>query len=91
MVTAAASPHVFWVVDDPTTQERIRRWPVGPALLEMLGELNPDVRDALDDERSWLIRNGYPADLPLPALWWVPRARAGLVAVSDTSPARATV
>ena len=80
MVTAAARPHVFWVGEDPATQERVRSWPVGPALLEMLGDLNPDVCEALEDERARLSWHGYPEDLPLPALWWPPRARVELVA-----------
>lgn len=70
MVTAAARPHVFWVGDDTGTQERVRGWPVGPALLEMLGDLNADVRQALTAERARLSYHGYPEDLPLPALWW---------------------
>ena len=74
MVTAAARPHVFWVGEDPETQERVRGWPVGPALLEMLGDLNADVREALEDERAWLTRHGYSEYLPLPALWWTPGA-----------------
>jgi hypothetical protein len=74
VVTAAARPHVFWVGEDPATQERVRGWPVGPALLETLGELNADVREALRDERAWLTHHGYAEDLPLPALWWPPDA-----------------
>ena len=70
MLTAAARPHVFWVGEDPATQGRVRGWPVGHALLETLGEVNPDVREALADERARLAEHGYPADLPLPALWW---------------------
>lgn len=72
MVTAAARPHVFWVGEDLGTQERVRGWPVGPALLDTLGDLNADVREALEDERAWLTHHGYPEDLPLPALWWTP-------------------
>jgi hypothetical protein len=45
-------------------------WPVGPALLERLGEINSDVNMALADERARLSEHGYPEDLPLPALWW---------------------
>jgi hypothetical protein len=71
--TAAARPHVYWVGEDPATQELVRGWPVGPALLEALGDLNADVGDALARERAWLSDNGYPEDLPLPALWWTPR------------------
>lgn len=83
VVTAAARPPVFWIGDDPATQERVRGWPVGPALLETLGDLNPDVREALADERARLRSNGYPDDLPLPALWWTPRPRVELVELID--------
>ena len=69
MVTAAARPHIFWVGDD---QERVRGWPVGPALLATLGDINGDVQEALADERARLSKHGYPPDLPLPALWWTP-------------------
>jgi hypothetical protein len=84
VVTAAARPHVFWVGEDPATQERVRGWPIGPALLETLGEINGDVQEALADERARLSDHGYPEDLPLPALWWNPapaakKARVGLV------------
>ena len=82
MVTAAARPHVFWIGDDPATQELVRGWPVGQALLETLGEANPDVGDALAAERTRLSCHGYPVDLPLPALWWPRRARAELVEVA---------
>lgn len=68
--TASARPHVYWVGDDPATQELVRAWPVGPALLETLCDLNADVGEALARERAWLSDNGYPDDLPLPALWW---------------------
>lgn len=68
-LTTAARPHVFWVGDDG---ERVRGWPVGPALLEALGGINPDVQQALADERARLSEHGYSEDLPLPALWWVP-------------------
>ena len=71
--TAAARPHVYWVGDDLATQELVRGWPVGPALLETLGEINSDVGEALSRERAWLNDHGYE-DLPLPALWWTPRA-----------------
>ena len=67
MVTAAARPPVFWIGKD---QESVRGWPVGAALLDALGDMNEDVRDALADERVRLSEHGYPADLPLPALWW---------------------
>lgn len=79
MVTAAARPHVFWIGDDPATQEVVRSWPVGQALLETLGEANPDVAGALAAERARLSYQGYPEELPLPALWWRPRVRAELV------------
>ena len=73
MVTAAARPHIFWVGED---QERVRAWPIGPALLATLGDINEDVHDALAHERARLSRQGYPADLPLPALWWTPAPSA---------------
>jgi len=73
MVTAAARPHIFWVGND---QERVRGWPIGPALLAMLGDSNGDVHDALADERARLTRQGYASDLPLPALWWNPERGA---------------
>jgi hypothetical protein len=69
MLTAAARPHVFWIGEDQT---RVRGWPIGPALLEALGDVNPDVQEALADERARLSEHGYSDDLPLPALWWVP-------------------
>jgi hypothetical protein len=72
VVTAAARPHIFWVGEDPATQERVRGWPVGDALREALGEVNSEVRDALTLERAWLDYHGYPEDLPQPALWWSP-------------------
>jgi len=49
VVTAAARPHVFWVVADTATSKRVRAWPIGPALLEKLGEINSDVQRALVD------------------------------------------
>jgi hypothetical protein len=73
MVTAAARPHIFWVGED---RERVRGWPIGPALLEALGDINRDVQQALADERARLSEHGYSEDLPLPALWWVPAAGA---------------
>ena len=76
---ATAKPHVLWLGEDPAA----RRWPVGAALLQMLGDLNSEVRDALADERARLRSWGYPEDLPLPALWWTPRARRELVVVAD--------
>jgi hypothetical protein len=70
VVTAAARPHVFWVDADRATPRRVSAWPVGPALLEKLGEINSHVGTALADERARLSEHGYPADLPQPALWW---------------------
>ncbi|HEY7422371.1 MAG TPA: hypothetical protein VH541_10195 [Gaiellaceae bacterium] len=75
MLTAAARPHVFWIGED---YERVRGWPVGAALLATLGDINGDVQEALADERARLSRNGYPDDLPLPALWWHPGPRGKL-------------
>jgi hypothetical protein len=74
VVTAAARPHIFWVGEDPATQERVRGWPVGDALREALGEVNSEVHEALARERAWLDYHGYPEDLPQPALWWSPAA-----------------
>jgi hypothetical protein len=79
VVTSAARPPVFWIGEDSANQKGVRGWPVGPALLQMLGDLNSDVRKALVDERARLRRDGYPDDLPLPALWWAPRAPIELV------------
>ena len=73
MVTAAARPHVHWVGKERKTRRAVRSWPVGPALLETLGNVNSDVHEALLDERDRLSEHGYPEDLPLPALWWTPR------------------
>ena len=70
MVTAAARPHLFSVDAESATPARFGAWPVGPALLERLGEINSDVHWALADERARLSEHGYPEDLPLPALWW---------------------
>ena len=70
MLTPAARPHVFWVEADTATRKRVSAWPVGPALLERLGEINSGVQTALADERARLSQHGYPEDLPLPALWW---------------------
>jgi hypothetical protein len=83
VVTAAARPPVFWIGDDPATQERVRGWPVGPALLETLGYLNSDVRETLADERARLRIQGYRDDLPIPALWWPLQARPGLEVVNS--------
>ena len=71
-VSAAARAHVYWIGKDPKTRERVQNWPVGPALLEVLGNLNAEVREALADERTRLSERGYPEDLPLPALWQAP-------------------
>jgi hypothetical protein len=70
VVTAAARPHIYSVEADTATGARFSPWPVGPALLERLGEINSDVHTALADERARLSEHGYPEDLPLPALWW---------------------
>jgi hypothetical protein len=72
VVTAATRPHVYWVGEELETRRTVRGWPVGPALLETLGTANPDVHEALQDERTRLDEHGYPEDLPLPALWWAP-------------------
>lgn len=72
VLTAAARPHVHWVGDDPESRSRVRRFPIGPALLEALSTVNTDVSEALADERARLSEHGYPEDLPLPALWWAP-------------------
>lgn len=71
-VTAAARPHIYWIGEDPETRERVQNWPIGHALLEVLGDLNSDVREALVNERARLRAHGYPDDLPLPALWHAP-------------------
>ena len=73
MVTAAARPHIFWIGED---KAGVRGWPVGAALLETLGDINEDVQDALAGERARLDEQGYPEDLPLPALWWAPAREA---------------
>jgi hypothetical protein len=52
------------------TGELAPGFPIGAALLETLGNINADVRDALAGERAKLAAHGYPDDLPLPALWW---------------------
>jgi hypothetical protein len=62
-------------------QALVRRWPVGAALLTMLGDINGDVQKALAGERARLREHGYPEDLPLPALWWAPTERPLLAAV----------
>jgi len=83
VVITAPRPHVFWVGEDPATQERVRGWPVGAALLELLGDLNSEVREALARERARLDHHGYGEDLPLPALWWAPRTPSELVELAD--------
>jgi len=57
---------------ESATHEGLLGLPLGPMLLGFLADLNSDVSDALRDERARLNREGYPADLPLPALWWAP-------------------
>ena len=49
MVTATARPRVFWVQADTAVRERVSAWPVGPALLELLGEINAAVRTTVAD------------------------------------------
>src|SRR5438874_2570179 len=83
VVTAAARPPVFWI-GNRAKQERVRGWPIGPALLETLGDLNSGVRKALADERARLRNHGYPDDLPLPALWWTPPAQGELIELRDS-------
>ena len=83
MVTAAARPHVYWVGEDPAARESVCGWPIGPALLDVLGDANSDVGEALADERDRLRSDGYPDDLPLPALWWLPAAHTELVEVAE--------
>ena len=73
-VTAAARPHVYWIGEGLKTRERVQSWPIGDALLEILGDLNADVREALATERDRLREHGYPEDLPLPALWRAPES-----------------
>ena len=85
MVTAAARPPVYWIGEGRAKQERVRGWPIGPALLETLGDLNSGVREALAAERARLRNHGYPDDLPLPALWWTPQAQGELVQLSDSA------
>lgn len=85
MVTAAARPPVFWIGEDPATQERVRGWPVGPALLETLSHLNVEVAEALAAERARLRNHGYPDDLSLPALWWAPPDQGELIELSGSA------
>ena len=67
---AAVRPHLLSVDADTAIRARFSAWPVGPALLGRLGEINSDVESALAAERARLKEHGYPEDLPLPALWW---------------------
>jgi hypothetical protein len=85
MLTAAARPHVFWVGED---QKRVRSWPIGSALLTTLGDINAEVEEALAGERARLRTQGYPDDLPLPALWWTP---APVAAAAQEKPRLAAV
>jgi hypothetical protein len=66
---AATRPGIFAVGED---RQPVRGWPIGPALLAAVGDINRDVQEALAQERARLDEHGYPADLPQPALWWVP-------------------
>jgi hypothetical protein len=68
------------VGEKSATRKRVRGYPIGPALLEMLGNLNSEVREALAGERAWLSHHGYPEDLPLPALWWTAATEAAELA-----------
>ncbi len=68
---ALAASQKLRVVGDSARRGHVLEWPVGQALVELLGDLNSDVREALTDERARLSRGGYPED-PLPALWWAP-------------------
>jgi hypothetical protein len=68
-VTTATRP-VLRLAVQSANGELARVFPSGPALLEALGDLNADVRNALAGERARLSHGGYPEDLPLPALWW---------------------
>jgi hypothetical protein len=72
VVSAAGRPQLFCVGDDAAVRDRARVWPIGPALVKTLGDLNSDVGGALAAERARLSGCGYPEDLPLPALWWTP-------------------
>jgi hypothetical protein len=72
---AVAAMRVVRVGADPAARVRASGCPVGPLLLETLGDLNPEVATALARERARLRRAGYPADLPVPPLWWRPSAR----------------
>ena len=85
-VTTAPRPRALRLGAD---RDAVRGWPIGPALLEALGDINEDVQQALADERARLSEHGYSEDLPLPALWWVPspgeeaEAEAQLLAAAD--------
>jgi hypothetical protein len=86
MSIAATRPRIFAVGED---RRPVRGWPIGPALLAAVGDINRDVQEALAQERARLGEQGYPADLPQPALWWVPspgveaQAAEQLLAVAD--------
>ena len=68
-VTTATRP-VLRLAVQCANGELARVFPTGQALLEALGDLNSDVREALAGERARLSHRGYPEDLALPALWW---------------------
>jgi hypothetical protein len=86
MPGAATRPAIFAVGED---RAPVRGWPIGAALLAALGDINRDVQEALATERARLSEHGYPDDLPLPALWWVPapgvetEAAEQLLAIAD--------
>lgn len=67
---ATATRRVYRATVHSEIRELAPGFPIGPALLATLGDLNRDVRDALEGERAELNHHGYPEDLPLPALWW---------------------
>jgi hypothetical protein len=67
---ATATRRAYRAAVHSDTRELAPGFPIGPALLQALGALNADVRDALEGERAKLDHHGYPEDLPLPALWW---------------------
>ena len=77
---------VFRVLREPVERLPVSGCPIGPRLLETLGDINAEVGVALASERARLRRAGYPDDLPLPALWWKPQAtRVGrLIAKGET-------
>ena len=69
-MTTATRPVLRLAVVHSATGTLAPVFPTGQALLDTLGALNSDVRDALTGERARLRHRGYPEDLPLPALWW---------------------